>query len=87
MQNKMMHMESFLLVIIGGLNWGLIGLFGFNLVEAILGFSPLLERIVYVLVGLAAIYLLATHKKGCKECSADGGMGKHSAGAQQGGAN
>lgn len=63
---KGMHMVAFLLVIIGGLNWGLVGLFNYNLVE-ILGSG--LARIVYILVGLSAIYLLATHKKDCKECS------------------
>jgi uncharacterized membrane protein YuzA (DUF378 family) len=45
-----------LLVVIGGLNWGLVGLFHFDLVQAILGSVPILARIVYVLVGLAAVY-------------------------------
>lgn len=71
---KGVHIVAFLLVVIGALNWGLVGLFGFNLVEAILGFMPLLERLVYILVGVAGVYLLATHKKVCKEC---GGMGGH----------
>ncbi len=46
------------LVIIGGLNWGLVGLFSFDLVEAILGSIPVLQRIVYVLVGLSALYMI-----------------------------
>ena len=45
-----------LLVVIGGLNWGLVGLFEFDLVQAILGGVPILARLVYILVGLAAIY-------------------------------
>jgi uncharacterized protein len=48
---------ALILVIIGGLNWGLVGLLGFNLVSAIFGTLSLLSRIVYILVGLSAIYL------------------------------
>ncbi len=48
---------AILLVIIGGLNWGLIGLFDFNLVAAIFGPMTTFSRIVYSLVGLSAIYL------------------------------
>ncbi len=44
-----------ILLIVGGLNWGLIGLFDFNLVNVVLGSSPLLEKGVYILVGLAAL--------------------------------
>jgi uncharacterized membrane protein YuzA (DUF378 family) len=46
---------SLILLIIGGLNWGLVGLADFDLVAAIFGEGTLLSRIVYVLVGLAAI--------------------------------
>jgi len=44
-----------ILVIVGALNWGLVAL-GFNLVNLILGAVPILETIVYGIVGLAAIY-------------------------------
>lgn len=44
---------------IGALNWGLVGLFDFNLVNALFGKS-LLSRIVYTLVGLSGVYLLST---------------------------
>lgn len=46
---------SLVLLIIGGLNWGLVGLADFDLVAAIFGEGSLLSRIVYILVGLAAI--------------------------------
>ena len=46
------------LLIIGGINWGLVGVFDWNLVEAILGGVPVLERITYILVGLSALYRL-----------------------------
>lgn len=50
---------SLILLIIGGLNWGLVGLADFDLVAAIFGEGSLLSRIVYVLVGLAAIVTAA----------------------------
>lgn len=45
------------LLIIGGLNWALVGLFAFDLVAAIFGPLSLLSRIVYILVGLSAVWL------------------------------
>lgn len=45
-----------MLLVIGGLNWGLVGFFGFDLVAAIFGEMSLMSRAVYGLVGLAAIY-------------------------------
>ncbi|HLD25776.1 MAG TPA: DUF378 domain-containing protein [Candidatus Andersenbacteria bacterium] len=69
MHNKGIHLVSFILVIVGALNWGLVGLFQFNLVEAILGGVPGLLRIVYVLVGLGGVYLAATHTKDCRYCA------------------
>jgi uncharacterized membrane protein YuzA (DUF378 family) len=44
------------LLVVGGLNWGLVGAFGFDLVATIFGQMSGLSKIVYVLVGLAAIY-------------------------------
>ena len=49
---------ALVLVIIGGLNWGLVGAFSFDLVEAILGAVPVLQRLVYGLVGISAIYMI-----------------------------
>ncbi len=46
------------LVVIGGLNWGLYGLFNMDLVNVIVGSFPPLNTIVYVLVALSALYLL-----------------------------
>lgn len=66
---KALHMTAFVLVIIGGLNWLWIGLAGGGGVGDYLGAS--LARLVYILVGLAAVYLLVYHKKDCKMC---GGM-------------
>jgi len=47
---------AMILVLIGGLNWGLVGAFNFNLVDAIFGFSAIVVQIVYILVGISAIY-------------------------------
>lgn len=69
MQNKGLHMVAFLLVVIGGLNWLLVGLFSWDIGQLFGGMSAMISRIVYILVGLSAIYLLATHKKDCKVCS------------------
>ncbi|WP_440946999.1 DUF378 domain-containing protein [Methanosarcina sp. T3] len=49
---------ALILVIVGGLNWGLVGLFDYNLVDAIFGVGSTLSRIIYILVGLAALYMI-----------------------------
>lgn len=54
---KPISMVALALVIIGGLNWGLVGLFEFNLVTALLGEGSALSRIVFSLVGLSAIWV------------------------------
>ncbi len=54
---------ALILVIIGAINWGLMGLFGLNVVEAVLG-TGMVTKIVYILVGLAGLWsiYLATKK-------------------------
>ncbi len=47
---------AFILVIVGGLNWGLVGVLHFDLVATIFGHMSVISRVVYGLVGLAAIY-------------------------------
>jgi len=54
---------AMILLIIGGLNWGLVGLADFDLVAALFGDGSALSRIVYVLVGLAALFCLYTATK------------------------
>ena len=53
---KAINVVTLLLVIVGGLNWGLVGLFSFDLVAAIFGGGSLLARIVYILVGVSAVW-------------------------------
>jgi uncharacterized membrane protein YuzA (DUF378 family) len=54
---------TLILVIVGGLNWGLVGFFKFDLVAAIFGVMGIISRIVYILVGLSAIYLAIVSSK------------------------
>jgi len=65
---KTTHIVAFILLIIGGLNWGLVGIFNFNLVEKIFG-AGVITNIIYILVGLAALWELFVHRKGCKTCA------------------
>ncbi len=54
---------SLVLLIIGGLNWGLVGLFQFDLVAAVLSEMSVLSRFVYVLVGISALFCVADFKR------------------------
>jgi len=67
---KAMHKIAFILLIIGGLNWLLVGLFAWDVGMLFGGQMAVISRIIYVLVGLSAIYLVCTHKSNCKDCSA-----------------
>lgn len=65
---KVLHMVTFLLLVVGGLNWLLVGAFDFDLVATLLGDMSALSRLVYVLVGISALVELLTHKKNCRLC-------------------
>ncbi len=56
-----------ILTIIGGLNWGLVGILDLDLVALIFGPMTILSRIVYSLVGLSSLYLIFDHPFGKKE--------------------
>lgn len=64
---KTLDWIAVILVIIGALNWGLIGFFGFDLVAYIFGSMSIVSRVVYALVGLSAIYMLFILPKLSKE--------------------
>lgn len=55
---KALNLVTLILTIVGGINWGLVGLADFNLVAALFGDDTTLSNIVYVLVGLSALYQL-----------------------------
>ncbi len=54
---------AMVLLIVGGLNWGLVGLFNVDLVAALFGTQSALSRVVYVLVGVSALYSIYTSSK------------------------
>ena len=56
---KILDSIVLILVIIGAVNWGLIGFFQYNLVNSLFGFMPALERVIYALVGIAGLYSLS----------------------------
>jgi len=62
---KSIGLIAFILVIIGGLNWGLVGFFKYDLVAAIFGNMTTTSRVIYALVGLAALAKLCMFKKHC----------------------
>ena len=57
---------ALILMIIGGLNWGLIGIFRFDLVAFLFGDMSWLSRIIYTLVGLSGLYLISTYGRICQ---------------------
>jgi uncharacterized membrane protein YuzA (DUF378 family) len=61
---RILNLVTLLLVIVGGLNWGLVGAADFNLVAALFGDQSTLSRIVYILVGLSALWQIIPLVKG-----------------------
>lgn len=63
-----LHSITFLLLVVGGLNWLAFGLFGWEIGNLFGGSEAMVSKIIYVLVGLSALYELMTHKKNCRLC-------------------
>lgn len=64
--NNWIDWVTMILVVVGGINWGLVGAANWNLVEALLGAWPMVVKVVYILVGLSALwvaYMAFTMKK------------------------
>jgi len=57
---KAVYMIAMILLVVGGLNWGLVGLFNFDLVAFLFGVMSGLSRVVYTLVGISAVYAAFT---------------------------
>lgn len=64
-----LHYLTFFLLVVGGLNWLLVGLFKWDIGQLFGGQEEMVSRAIYVLVGLSALYEVATHKGNCKICS------------------
>ena len=60
---KFINIIALTLVIIGAINWLLVGLFEFNLVDAIFGSLSILARIIYIIVGVAGLWCIALYSK------------------------
>ncbi len=65
---KLLHKISFILLVVGGLNW-LLHAFDLNVVDMIFGAGATLSKIIYVLVGLSALFEIFTHKSNCNNCT------------------
>lgn len=61
MNSKCFDYTALTIVIIGAINWGLIGFFNFNLVSFLFGQGSWLSRIIYAIVGLCGIYLVSAY--------------------------
>lgn len=56
---KYVNVVAFVLLVVGGLNWGLVGFLDMNLVELLFGMS-MVSKVVYMLVGVSAVYVAFT---------------------------
>lgn len=65
MKNTALDATALTLSIIGAVNWGLIGLFKFDLVAFLFGSMTLLSRIIYTIVGICGIYLISFYYRKC----------------------
>ena len=57
---KVVDTIALILIIIGAINWGLIGIFNFNLVETMFGGFSVISRIIYILVGISGLWSIKT---------------------------
>ncbi|CDE97363.1 MAG: DUF378 domain-containing protein [Clostridiales bacterium] len=55
---KVIDTIALVLIIIGAINWGLVGIFNFNLVDAIFGAMSIISRIIYILVGISGLWAI-----------------------------
>jgi uncharacterized protein len=69
---KYLHKITFLLLIVGGLNWAIFALSGWDIGSIFGGMDSMAAKLIYILVGLSAVVEIATHMKKCKECGKAG---------------
>lgn len=70
-----MHKLAFILLIIGGLNWLLVGILDWGIGNLFSDSTMWIAKVIYILVGLSALYELFTHKGRCKDCVKGSAMG------------
>ncbi|MBI4054311.1 MAG: DUF378 domain-containing protein [Candidatus Doudnabacteria bacterium] len=71
---KALHMIAFVLLWVGGVNWGVFGLTGWDVGQIFGGMDAPISKVIYVLVGVAALVTIFTHKTYCKYCADKTGM-------------
>ena len=59
---------AYILLLVGGLNWGLVGLFNLDVVMWIFGSVYFIAKLIYILVGASAVYVLVKHQSSCGCC-------------------
>ena len=60
---KILDLIALILVVVGGLNWGLVGFFNFDLVATLFGAMSIVSKVVYALVGLSALWMIFINLK------------------------
>lgn len=68
-----LHTITFILLVIGGLNWLVLALFNWDISNVLGGMDSWVSKAVYILVGLSAIYEASTHGR-CRDCKPNAGM-------------
>ncbi len=71
-KHRGLHMITFILLVIGGLNWGVWALFHWDISQLVGGMGSAVAKLIYILVGLSALYELLAHGKHCRMCKPDG---------------
>lgn len=68
---KYLKQIAYVLLLIGGINWGVYGVSGYDVVEVLFGQIPMIANLVYVLVGLSAVYIILNKYAlcGCGTCA------------------
>jgi uncharacterized protein len=66
----MIHKVAFIVLVIGGLNWLVFALSGWEVGQLVGGMDAIGAKVIYIVVGLAAVYELLTHGKNCAQCKA-----------------
>jgi len=72
-KHKGLHMLTFTFLAIGGLNWGIFALTGWEIGQIFGGMEETISKVIYILVGLSAIYEIAAHAKHCRMCKPESG--------------
>ncbi len=70
---KILKKIAYVLLIIGGLNWGIYGLSSYDLVHVLFNSVPMIASLIYVLIGISAVYILVCRLTLCSCCKSDEG--------------